>query len=297
MMGFKALLVGINKYPESPLRGCVNDVRAMKELLSKYGATADNVHVLLDGEGTREKILREVRWLVKGTAAGDVRLFHFSGHGTYVPDESGDEKNFRDECLVPVDNFASGLLIDDELRKEYEKVHAEARLVLIMDSCHSGTVSKGPRGERMRFLKPPAGVRKTIEKKRETFVANIAAKAEKALEGKDVSEAKKQATIAAMVKAAWAQMGERRYGVFTEDENIILIAGCTDQQTSADAKFGKKYHGALTHFLLKHLAGPAPQYETLVRKVGDDLENEQFSQTPQLLASKTNRKRVFLSKP
>ncbi|HEY5190527.1 MAG TPA: caspase family protein, partial [Candidatus Deferrimicrobium sp.] len=57
----KALLVGINRYPDpgNELKGCVNDVRQMADTLkSRYGFAGDgNMRILTDARATTKAIL------------------------------------------------------------------------------------------------------------------------------------------------------------------------------------------------------------------------------------------------
>eukprot|EP01068_Selenidium_serpulae_P016057 Selendium_serpulae@DN6261_c4_g1_i3.p2 len=96
----KALLIGINyKGMPEELRGCINDVHAMKKyIVDKQGFKTDDDHMLILTEQeakhnhpTRSRMLEGIRWLIKDAKAGDSLFFHFSGHGTRVPDEDGDE--------------------------------------------------------------------------------------------------------------------------------------------------------------------------------------------------------------
>ncbi|OPG08814.1 hypothetical protein B1R27_07720, partial [Streptomyces sp. GKU 895] len=50
-----AFMAGVNAYPPhiaTPLSGCVNDVRAARELLEERGGHAVAVRAVLDGEAT-----------------------------------------------------------------------------------------------------------------------------------------------------------------------------------------------------------------------------------------------------
>lgn len=52
-MSTKALLVGINKYPDrrDRLNGCVNDVTEVRDMLtSVYRLSGENIRILLDGQ-------------------------------------------------------------------------------------------------------------------------------------------------------------------------------------------------------------------------------------------------------
>jgi len=43
----------------------------------------------------------------------DEIFVHYSGHGAYITDHSGDEDDNRDEVLVPLDHRRSGYIKDD----------------------------------------------------------------------------------------------------------------------------------------------------------------------------------------
>ena len=116
----KALLVGINRYPDprNELKGCVNDVRQMAETLkSRYGFAGDgNMRILTDARATTKAILDGLAWLTAGASPGDSLVFHYSGHGSQVPDKHGDETTDRlDEILCPYDLDWDHPLTDDDL--------------------------------------------------------------------------------------------------------------------------------------------------------------------------------------
>jgi uncharacterized caspase-like protein len=101
-MAKKAVLIGVNKYriPGADLRGCVNDVKNMERVLTKsYGFKSGDIVTLLDYKATKTAIESAIRALIRGGKRGDVLLIHFSGHGSNVPDDNGDEADNRDEIL------------------------------------------------------------------------------------------------------------------------------------------------------------------------------------------------------
>ncbi len=66
-MAPKALLVGVNKYclPGCDLKGCVNDMTNMRDVLLKYfGFKAEQVRLVVDERATLEAILERLEWLV-----------------------------------------------------------------------------------------------------------------------------------------------------------------------------------------------------------------------------------------
>jgi hypothetical protein len=66
--------------------------------------------------------------------------------------------------------------------------------------------------------------------------------------------------------------------------NVIMISGCTDIQTSADAYLNKKYQGAMTWSFLSALSVPSPSltWRDLLIKMRDQLKSSAFDQLPQL---------------
>jgi hypothetical protein len=69
----------------------------------------------------------------------DFVFFSYSGHGSYVRDTSGDETDGRDECICPVDFTSAGMILDDEMRSIIQGFNPVTRVVIMFDSCHSGT--------------------------------------------------------------------------------------------------------------------------------------------------------------
>ena len=105
----KALLVGLNKYHPSlkaDLRGCVNDVEHMRDILvNMFGFDPENIRVVIDDRATFEGILERLYWLLEGSRRDDELVFHYSGHGSQVRDRNGDELNDGlDEILCPTDS-------------------------------------------------------------------------------------------------------------------------------------------------------------------------------------------------
>ncbi len=80
--------MGVEQYrdPNQNLEGVSDDVRLLKKALTaKGGFQEKDVKVLLNSEATKENIVKSFnKWLIEGTAPGDIALFYFSGHGIQV---------------------------------------------------------------------------------------------------------------------------------------------------------------------------------------------------------------------
>lgn len=138
----KAICVGINNYPglTNDLRGCVNDANDWANLLEFAGYQTE---IILDSDATRQNILDALDNLLTSAVPGDEIVFTYSGHGTSVADTSGDEINAYDEALYVYD----GILLDDELREVIGKMNPATHLVVISDSCFSGTITRVQRDD------------------------------------------------------------------------------------------------------------------------------------------------------
>ncbi|KAF8103450.1 hypothetical protein N665_0188s0386 [Sinapis alba] len=139
----KAVLIGIN-YPgtDDELLGCVNDVKRMhKSLVELYGFSEENIVELIDTDTSKTqptgKNIRQAFWDLVGSAkSGDVLYVHYSGHGTRLPPETGeDDDTGFDECIVPSDiNY----ITDDDIKEIVSHVPKGCSFTFVSDSCHSG---------------------------------------------------------------------------------------------------------------------------------------------------------------
>jgi metacaspase-1 len=294
----RALLVGINAYRTSPLRGCINDVMQMKQLLTEYyGFTEDSFKLLLDADATSDNIKAGLQWLADG---GDdpsiVRVFHYSGHGSYVADESGDEPDGKDEALVPVDYQSAGMLIDDTLKTYYDKFPRKSNLTLIMDSCHSGTVNRlAAEDVVFRFMPVSREEQRRIDAAQAKFAEDQRAYVRQEV-GKLRSENLSDEELDARIEKLFTTFEKKRFGDIRTREGNILLAGCKPEQTSADAFINGEYHGAFTFYLAKAITESNGQltYRQLVQGTDQGLSQNGYDQIPQLeYRSKRDRKQAF----
>ena len=141
-MAKHALCIGVNNYPGThmDLAGCVNDAEDWTAELKARGFA---VTQLLDAQATKAAMVKGFKAVIGAAAKGDIVVITFAGHGTYVPDLNGDELDGLDEALCPYDLQTGGAaLIDDEIHAMFAARKPGVRLVLISDSCHSGTVTR-----------------------------------------------------------------------------------------------------------------------------------------------------------
>ncbi|KAL5731296.1 hypothetical protein ACHQM5_004041 [Ranunculus cassubicifolius] len=142
-MAKRAVLVGCN-YPgtKAALKGCINDVTRMRScLIERFGFEDEDITMLIDTDDsytqpTGINIRQALSDLVQSAESGDVLFFQYSGHGTRVPAETGDDDDTGfDECIYPTDG---NLITDDDIREFVDQVPEGCRITIVSDSCHSG---------------------------------------------------------------------------------------------------------------------------------------------------------------
>jgi hypothetical protein len=146
-MSKKALLIGINYYdtPSASLKGCVNDVINMRNMLiDAYGYESANITVLRDDAAntadkpTAANIVSKLASIISQSASLQEIWIHYSGHGSQIMDRNGDEADKRDEVIVPADYLRAGLITDDMIFNIVKQ--SKCPTLLLFDSCNSGTI-------------------------------------------------------------------------------------------------------------------------------------------------------------
>jgi hypothetical protein len=117
---------------QSGCQGCELDVDNMFGLLRPFGYT---FNILKTADATASKILSSLTTAASKLVAGDILVFYFSGHGGQTTDTNGDEADSRDETICAYDRQ----IIDDELNPIWLKFKPGVRIIMLSDSCHSGT--------------------------------------------------------------------------------------------------------------------------------------------------------------
>ena len=130
-----ALLVGVEDYAGSSndLIGIDKDISKMKDLCLSWGF---KVNVLQNSLNLKNTLAYYARTLNNN----DIFIIYYSGHGTSIIDRNGDESDGRDEALVLSNSKTNQYLIDDTFNIYLNRI--TARKLIIIDSCHSGTIYK-----------------------------------------------------------------------------------------------------------------------------------------------------------
>jgi hypothetical protein len=118
---------------DGALAGCINDARDMQMIANGLGYRS---LLLTDAVATADRVIQEIGQAAQELDSGDILFLTYSGHGGQFVDVNGDEPDSLDETWVLWDRQ----LQDDELYALWSHFAAGVRIVMLSDSCHSGTV-------------------------------------------------------------------------------------------------------------------------------------------------------------
>ncbi|MDH5774814.1 MAG: caspase family protein [Nitrospirota bacterium] len=261
----RALLIGIGKYEVLPrLPGSKNDIDLVHQvLMSRYGFSDHNIHVVRDEAATRVGILSALNNIVQEAGPNDVVYIHYSGHGSQVEDLNGDEPDDKlDETIVPQDGRTEGVadITDDELEAILAQLKT-SQAVVVLDSCHSGTAT---RGLEVRVRSVPTDDRVALYKK------------------------------GGVLTRAIVPLNKHAY---------VLFSGAASHEEALDGPVDGRYHGFFTHSLFKSLQSAPTGASTREIFAGAKSElkriQNQFGRTsmpePQLEASKARIEQPFFA--
>lgn len=218
----RALLIGINYTgTDDALNGCINDISNINKFLLENvsGYSKESITVLTDDpkspiKPTKKNMEDNIRKFVTGCKSGDTLFFYYSGHGSHLSDNNGDESDGRDSVLVPLDYKTSGVIRDDWLFTNMVNcLPAGVTLWAFTDCCHSGTMLD------LQFnLQSNSVYRNGVVNRNVKY---------------NTSE--------------WSnQFGLSNEKSTTSQADVFNFSGCLDPQTSADAFIRNQSQGAFT---------------------------------------------------
>jgi len=270
-----ALLVGIDRYdPRSRvpnLRGCVNDVAAMADLLQRtFAVPAANLRQLTNEAATQQAIKLAFRhfliekakaWAQAGRhGAPPAFLFHYSGHGSQARDETGTEPDGMDETLVAHDSRLPGIydIKDWELGQFIAELNEYSdNVTIILDCCHSGSGTRN-------VLSAPAD--QTLAQTRRCLPDLRP----------QPPESQRPATLAtarAINTSNW-ELGDKH----------VLLAGCRDKEEANEYALvdgaQRRWHGAMTYFLQRELTQLPPNRSLTYRELHERIRQQVNSAYP-----------------
>jgi hypothetical protein len=165
---------------------------------------------LLTNQATSQHVIDTLTGWAKLMKAGDILFISYSGHGGSIRDESGDEDDWVDETWCLYDRQ----LIDDELNNLLALFESGVRILVISDSCHSGTVTKD-NYERRWAHDLPSPDANLVKKRMPSFVADFIYKSNRSLYDQIPKN-----------------LPDPNISLEDLSASVILLSGCQDDQSS-----------------------------------------------------------------
>jgi hypothetical protein len=210
-----AIHIGLNRVDPDAYAGwdgalefCENDALSMREITESLGY---EVQQLLSEEATAGAVFGAIQEAASSLEPGDICVVTYAGHGGQLQDLSADEPDNLDETW----NLFDREVLDDEIHVALSAFAADVRVVVLSDSCNSGTVVRKRAGRSVRARGTPPVIQREVLAKHRDLYEKIRAKTP----------------------------SREDVGV---DASVILISGCQDDQSSMEVNG----HGVFTAALL-----------------------------------------------
>jgi hypothetical protein len=202
---------------EGALLACEADAQDMELIAAKEGFAERTV--LLTEDANFSRVIKELERIGGSLESGDLFMLTYSGHGGQVPDLNRDENDLADETWCLYDRQ----LVDDHIYKMLGGFRDGVRIIILSDSCHSGTVARAALRSSAQVALPGSGRPRAMP----PDVAYRVYRKNRAAYESTAIDVKFENTVGA-VKAS-----------------VILIAGCQDNQLSSDGTFNGLFTGTL----------------------------------------------------
>lgn len=162
-----ALHIGLNRVDpihyagwKGELAACENDARDVETIARSQGFASQS---LLTRAATSAALLDGIEKTAKELVEDDFFLLTYSGHGGQINDVTNDEPDGLDETWVLHDRE----IVDDEPYAAWSLFRPGVRILVLSDSCHSGTLTKA------MFLDPAPHVTRLEARVRASTGANL----------------------------------------------------------------------------------------------------------------------------
>jgi subtilisin family serine protease len=240
-----SLHIGLNKvdaknYPGVPaLNAAVNDAVFWASFAEEQGYKGHSLH---NEEATAEAVLNALEGYARSMQAGDILLLTYAGHGSQIQNEKedgfDDERNDQTWCLYNRE------LLDDELFDAFRAFADGTRIVVVSDSCHSGTM--------VRAVPEDLDLSMLLQNGLDGSMAT------RGLRSRKLPLDVEQAVTARFGDSVYAPL-QKKYKKTAQAENVKaavkLLAACQDDQTTYDGDT----NGVFTEAFMKLFKKPAFQ--------------------------------------
>jgi hypothetical protein len=143
----KSLHIALNKIDpgfykrDGALNACLNSATALADIATKEGYSKSII--LHDSEATVMAFKTHMKQFAEELNPGDILLLTFSGHGGQLTDRNNDEPDGSDEAWCFYDN----VIVDDDIYSLWSSFKEGVKIIVISDSCHSGSIIKSLLGK------------------------------------------------------------------------------------------------------------------------------------------------------
>jgi len=268
-----SLHIGLNKVNAAhynqlkDLVAAVNDAQYMHHLAQNVLGYS-RAELLLNEAATTDQVLALLKEYAEQLHPGDILLLSYSGHGGQTQDLNsltpGDELNDQTWCLF------DRQLIDDELAMAFSQFRKGVRILVVADSCHSGTVTKDlPEGDDAQ-----AALNAEFEATFQEMVVRNNLRT-KSLSKKETFDIYVKNTE--LYKAVYAKTRSGVRAKSTVQAAVKLLSACQDSQVALDGL----QHGLFTAYLRKLLEDKTG-HQMSIAEMAQNLRSSVPYQTPNL---------------
>lgn len=135
------VIAWIGPLGDKELTGCEKDAKDMEQLAEKQGFRPRKL--LTTQLATAENVKAEIEAAASELEDGDMFLVTYAGHGLHAKDRNKDEVDDQyDETWCLYDR----MFIDDEQHALYSTFRPGVRILVLLDSCHSGSGTRSAPG-------------------------------------------------------------------------------------------------------------------------------------------------------
>jgi metacaspase-1 len=213
-----SLHIGVNRVDPAhyngwsgDLAGCEFDAQDMERIAKSRGYEST---LLLTKDATAKNVITGIEDAATKLEEGDIFFLTNSSHGGQVPDTHHEEEDSRDETWVLYDRQ----LVDDELFALWQKFKPGVRVIVLSDSCHSGTATRDAMVDALVPLLAEHGVVDDEQPRKKEMPRNVEDETYKAN------------------KKLYDEIQDKNAAGDTVEPtaSVLLISGCQDNQVSLD---------------------------------------------------------------
>jgi hypothetical protein len=257
-MGKKhALLIGLNEVNKQHYVGWTGALRYAEDGVKKVNSEIialrgfNTPYILLRAQATRLNVQQKLNTLANDAAPGDLVVVYYAGHGQQEQDKQRFEVDKLDEAWCLYD----GLFLDDELWAAWCQFRKGVRILLVSDSCNSGTIGRDGESTPMDNSLTELF---SMEKKMQTYINN---------------------------QAFYDQLMKNTRGARSKpmEVSLITLTACKSNQKALENK--KLQHSEFSYSLLKIWNGGrfVGDHRAFYQAILKDVQLRNPNQTPQII--------------